>query len=291
MMFMSALVSQASHFQDPWWSLEFVAGLRNLWNLPWPALIFSVRRSLLGKSKNWYGSNVELVHPAPTPQKMAMLSETYIRLDRLKKNQEGYESKTMPKHGWTESQSIWSILIFCSGFSSAQFEYVAKSNFRTLTKRRALVKEGREVSGFCLWAFNLAKGGPQLQPWPVESHGNIPGLWLLWRRWCLSELDWGIAEHLLDKSQKMMRSYGDCMVFFSLWIVIIPNFPIFIWAVEPPNETLNRRGVESALCLCSWNDKKNQHQVMPLFSPRVLLQALKALEVSPAPASNHRKHG
>lgn len=46
------------------------------------------------------------------------------------------------------------ILYFCSGFSLAQFEFVAKYNFRTVTKGRArralLVKEGREVSGFCL---------------------------------------------------------------------------------------------------------------------------------------------
>lgn len=48
-------------------------------------------------------------------------------------------------------------------------------------------------------------------------------------------------------------------------------------------ELINHWGFETALCI-HWNDKIDQHQVMPpLFSlPGVLLQALKALESSPA---------
>lgn len=106
----------------------------------------------------------------------------------VKKNRKGMNQK--PCTNAVEQRVCDLILLF--RISSAQFEFVAKSNFRTVTKGRArralLVKEGREVSGFCLWTFNLGQisghtaihsliglgqSNPSKNPWPLASLAQV----------------------------------------------------------------------------------------------------------------------
>ena len=110
------------------------------------------------------------------------------------KEQEG-QSKPIKTHAKTQLNSLrasdssdWSDLILLAlGFSWAQFEWPSVQFqdchilSHTVTESSLLVKEGREVSGFCLWTFSLPdRTNQQLfspvdakNPWPLASLAQV----------------------------------------------------------------------------------------------------------------------